>query len=136
MNAELAVDGDVASRWGTGEPQQPGQTLELILTEPQQLGGLAFELGEWPHDYPRGLSIELIDAEGVTHTVLPADGWEAVRYAAERATRYEFRFSPRLVQRVRFIQTGADPIFDWSFAEVFLLSAGNPSESASEPKFL
>lgn len=122
MNAELVVDGDVASRWGTGEPQQPGQTLELRLTEPQQLSGVAFELGEWPHDYPRGLRIELIGAEGETHTVLPAEGWEAVRYAAERATRYEFRFLPRLVQGVRFIQTGVDPIFDWSFAEVFLYS--------------
>jgi hypothetical protein len=120
LAASLAVDGSVATRWGTGEPQRPGQEFTLRLTKPLPLRAIAFEMAAWPHDFARGLSIELELPSGERRPLFDPEGWGPIRYYIERTTRFDFLFPATEVQAVHFKQLGSDPIFDWTLAEVWL----------------
>jgi len=120
LSADLAVDGALTTRWGTGEPQHPGQQYTLRLLKPLPLRAVAFEMAGWPHDYARGLSIELELVSGERRLLFEPDSWGAIRYYIERTTRFDFLFPATEVIAVHFTQLGSDPMFDWTLAEVWL----------------
>jgi hypothetical protein len=117
----LAVDSDAATRWGTGEPQQPGQRFELRFLAPQLLRGLFMDLESWKHDFPRGLRIEFENSSGDVHVLFDPNDWEAIRYFVERGSEFRFFFEQHDVVALRLVQLGSDPIFDWSIAEISVL---------------
>ncbi len=118
MDPGLAVDQNLESRWGTGEPQHPGQEFRITFNEPRQVNAIAFDFGKWPHDFPRGLQIEFGRTDGTVEVFLPSANWEAVRYYNEHDSRFLFSFPQKQLTFVRFVQTGEDSVFDWSLAEV------------------
>ena len=117
-----AVDSDLNTRWGSAKPQSPSMQLFLELKQPADLRGLKYDLGRWTHDYPRGLQIELETESGEKHILHNAEDYLAVHYYQERDSALLFRFDALKIKRVILTQTGFDPVFDWSIAELEVYS--------------
>jgi 4-amino-4-deoxy-L-arabinose transferase-like glycosyltransferase len=113
-----AVDEKLETRWGSGRAQTPGMTFSLELPVAQPIRGLSYNPGQWKHDYPRGLKIELELVDGQRSSLLQPRDYEALRYVEELYPEVSFYFPPAIVRRIIFTQTGSDPVFDWSLAEV------------------
>ncbi len=116
------MDNDLLTRWGSARPQAAGMTLTIDLLKAQKLKGLSFDLGDWVHDYPRGLSIKLELADGTVRELFDPKEYAAVRYFIGSNSEYRFLFETLDIRRVIFTQLGEDPIFDWSIAEIKLWS--------------
>lgn len=117
-----AVDGDITTRWGSGTPQYAGMSFEVYLKDPQVVRGLEYDLGQWETDYPRKLRIECRSLEGDLSLLLSEDDYEKSRVlimSRDIGLRYYFN-SDHICSEVVFTQTGEDPVFDWSIAEVVL----------------
>ena len=122
-----AIDGDLNSRWGSGEPQRPGVEFVIALTEPRKLVAIDYVLAGWWTDYPRKLELELESPGGERTHVLDDSVMRSVLYALDSDNDFSIVFPPRLVSKVILRQMGRDPKFDWSIAELRLHPA------ASEP---
>jgi len=112
------VDGDLATRWGTGEPQRPGMEILVQFSEPVVVSGLDLDLGYWPHDFPRGLVVELLNDAGQWCRLLETGADPAVDYVLEGERRWELNFVPQKAQALRLTQIGWDLQMDWSLAEL------------------
>ncbi|MDZ4784891.1 MAG: glycosyltransferase family 39 protein [bacterium] len=130
-DAKNGVDGDLNTRWGTGSRQVPGMTFNVIFKTPQVVSGFMYDLGNWYSDYPRGLRIDGKDTLGVLHTLLEADAQKDLAYLMD-STKFMGAFEPIKLKELIFTQTGEDPIFDWSLAE---LSIFTPVKVGTEPIF-
>lgn len=117
-----AVDGSSHTRWGSGEPQHPGMTFEILFKEKQRLAEIEYDLGEWSHDYPRGLEIQLLESGGSTFTVISNQEFQSIRYFMQENTVFPISFPEREVVGVRLIQNGSHPVVDWSIAELRFFS--------------
>jgi hypothetical protein len=117
-----AVDGSSHTRWGSGRPQQPGMTFEIRFAGKQKLAAVEYDLGEWSHDYPRGLEIQLLEPDGSTRTVLSNQEFQSIRYLMQETSVVPIGFPEREVVGVRFVQTGSHPVVDWSIAELRFLA--------------
>lgn len=116
--AKNALDGDLNTRWGSGEPQRPGMYLEVRFDEPMTLRGLEYSLSLWPQDFPRRLRVEIDGGDGVFTPILTPREYRALRYYGE--SDWTIAFSPRTVIAIRFVQLGKDKVFDWSIGELSL----------------
>ncbi len=116
--AHGAVDGSAHTRWGSGEPQHPGMTFEVFFREKQRLVAIEYDLGEWSHDYPRGLEVQFLKPDGSAQTTLSADEFRSLRYFMQENTVIPMTFPEHEVRGVRLVQTGQHPIVDWSIAEL------------------
>ncbi len=119
-----ALDGDVRTRWGSGEAQKPGMSFEVMFEKPERLSGIEYEIGMWPHDYPRGLQVELVLPSGERRVALRAGDYEAVRYLYQMNGVFRLDFAPQEVRGVVLIQTGRDERLDWSIGELMFLGPG------------
>lgn len=117
-----ALDGSSHTRWGSGKPQHPGMTFEVFFAKTQKLAAIEYDLGEWAHDYPRGLEIHLLKNDGSTVTVLSDPEFQSIRYFMQENTVVPILFPEHEVHGVRLIQTGSHPIVDWSIAELRFFS--------------
>ena len=116
--AAQAVDDKLDTRWGSGRAQVPGMTFSLELAGRQPIRGLSYNSGQWKHDYPRGLKIEMELADGQRSSLLEPRDYEALRYVEEISPEVTFYFPAANVRRIIFTQTSSDSVFDWSLAEV------------------
>lgn len=121
-----AADGDPATRWTTGQPQQPGQWLSVELGGAVQVSGVAILPGR-VEDLPRGLRVEG-SRDAVTWRpllVLPELGgpfrFENGAVRLDPTAPLTLTFPPVSVRRLRLVQTGQDPRYWWSVAELAVL---------------
>jgi len=117
-SAGNAVDGDLHTRWGSAHPQTQGMQFEVDFKSPHKLRALAYELGDWIQDYPRGLVIRLELSSGEVKDLFNPDKYEAIRYHISSDPKVYFYFEPLEVKKVILIETGSHPVFDWSIAEL------------------
>jgi hypothetical protein len=122
-----AIDGQIGTRWSTGAPQAPGQWLEARWDTLTEVAGVELDLGPFRTDYPRSLALE-VTADGRTWLPLAAPrlvlgplAWSGTHLLRAGAERVVLRFAPRPLTGLRLTQTGRDPRFDWSVAELRLL---------------
>jgi hypothetical protein len=115
-----AIDGDGASRWGTGAAQVPGQTFRLDFSKPQMVGGLSYDLGAFLHDYPRGLRVDVQLANGAKKTVLSEESFKRVAVYLRENRGITLFWPPERITALVLTQTESDPVFDWSIAELYL----------------
>lgn len=120
-DAGKALDGIVGTRWGSARPQAPGMSFIVNFEVPTKLRGIRYELGDWAHDEPTELLIDLELSDGTRRSVLREGDYPQVRYVREHASAMLFAFEPLSVRRVRLTQMGSQLVFDWSIAELELL---------------
>jgi hypothetical protein len=120
QDAQNAIDGDVQTRWGCGEPQKPGMWFEVELNPVQELRAIEYDLANWAHDYPRGFTVDLELESGEVRRLFSPDSWASIRYFLQAQSKVTFFFEPLRVKKVILRQLGSHPIFDWSIAELRL----------------
>lgn len=114
-------DDDLHTRWGSAAPQDKGMFVTLSLKGNRRIVGLAYDFSDWPADYPRGLEIGLYAGDGKLLRQFGPEDFEALRYLADGAPRFELRFEEVALAEVRLSLLGAHPIFDWSIGELDLM---------------
>lgn len=117
---EAAVDGDLATRWGTGAPQMPGQEFTVTLSSDTTVNELQYDFGSWRNDLAKSLSIQGELPDGSTRELLSAADFRGLRYLGWGERRLTVRFPPVVLKRVTLRQLGRDPVVDWSIAELRL----------------
>jgi hypothetical protein len=124
---DAAVDRRLRTRWSTGRPQRPGDSLQVDLPAATTVAGVDLELGGFTTDYPRDLAVEVAREDG-SWTRLAAevvlDGplvWAGTHVLRDGVERVALRFAPIRTAAVRLVQTGEDPVYDWSVAELHLV---------------
>ena len=125
-DGNATVDGRLETRWSTRGPQKAGDWLQVDLPEATVLAGVELDLGRFSTDYPRGLRVEVADESGAFVPV-PAGprfvgplGWTGTHLLRDGVDRVVVSFPPVHARSLRLVQTGADPVFDWSVAELRL----------------
>jgi hypothetical protein len=121
------VDGNVATRWLSGRPQDGTEWIEVGLASRQPVTGVRLHLtGRSLNDYPRALEIDLAGDDGRFETVwsssvLPQLG--AGLRAAPAEPAIELRWGARSTRMVRLRQIGRSARWYWSVHEIDVLSA-------------
>ncbi len=115
-----ALDGDVRTRWGTETHQAPGQEFSVSLSKPVPVSEIQYDLGSWRNDLAKSLTIYGELADGSMQQLLSAAEFKGVRYLGWGERRLTVRFSPITIKRILLVQGGADPVVDWSIAELRL----------------
>ena len=115
------IDGDLLSRWDTAGPQDPTSAVTIDLGAPKQVEGVETLIGGYLADFPRALDDRGVERRhdlggGVGGTAGADDLHLRARNTAHRA-RSAFRSTAR-ARLIRLRQTGADPVFYWSIAEL------------------
>jgi hypothetical protein len=119
--AREAIDDNLTSRWGSAAPQTPHMQFTITLQTPQIVTGLWYELGAFKSDFPRGLQIERELPDGTSEMILTPAQYDAIRYTLNDPSVFFFPVPATPTKAIRLQQTGADPVFDWSIAELKLL---------------
>lgn len=112
------TDRNLSTRWGTGRPQRSGMQIVADFPEPVRLRGIKYDLGHWITDYPRGLTIEVETAERKNTVLLKSQRYSALRAFMEGNSVFSLYRDAGLVRKVTITQSGDDPVFDWSIAEL------------------
>jgi hypothetical protein len=120
QSAEAALDGDTATRWGTGAPQTPGQEFRIYLRSPENISEIEYDFGSWRNDLAKSLSIHGELPDGSTRELLSSADFRGLRYLGWGEHRVTVRFPPVALTSVTLRQHGRDPVVDWSIAEVRL----------------
>ena len=121
INRALLTDGDGWTRWDSGSPQHGHETITIDLGSIQRVDGLALAIGPYLGDFPRVLAIDLSD-DGQSWTMMWSgrSGARAVAGAVRdaRMVPLTFGFPPASARWIRLRQTGTDPAFHWSIADL------------------
>ena len=121
--AKAAIDDDIKTRWGSGQHQTSGMQFSIKLGTPRNIGGVRYELGEWPHDWPRALRVEVIRSDDSKEIVFDDKNYLALRYFTNGNDTVSIYFEPRLIKEIILTQVSEDKVFDWSIAELNLYEA-------------
>ena len=113
----LAIDGQDDTRWGSGQPQRPGQEFRIVFDHPTSIRCVRYELATWRSDYPRLLEIDATLVDGSKKQLLSTDGYLGVRYIDSENEENDVCFDPTNIKELSLIQQGSHPVFDWSIAE-------------------
>jgi len=115
--AGQAIDGDLQTRWPSAKPQSKGMSFQVLFDEPRTIRAIAYCLGEWAHDFPRGLEIYAVNPDGTEMLVLSREDYAAIGYLAYSHTACKddsmLYLQPVLAKGFKFVETGEHPILDW-----------------------
>lgn len=114
-------DGSLHTRWGSGRHQSPEMEVVVKFDFPIELSAVELLTGDYGSDSPRKLEVDVIDEKGQRSLLY---GHEVLG-AVHRFLDHGIEFIPvgnRKVLGLVFRQTGYDPVFDWSIAELNLFS--------------
>jgi hypothetical protein len=119
------TDGSLISRWDCGLPQDGREEVRIDLGRLATVGAVVDDLGPWASNFPRHLVVET----SVDGTVWQP-GWDgdvlelmfAVTFAEPKRARLVVPLVPRIARYIRLRQTGKDPAFYWSIAELEIWS--------------
>lgn len=119
------TDGDLISRWDCGLPQDGREEVRIRLGRLATVGAVVGDLGPWASNFPRQLVVET----SIDGTVWQP-GWDgdvlelmfAATFADPKHARLVVPLAPRAAWYIRLRQTGRDPAFYWSIAELEIWS--------------
>ena len=115
------ADDDLSTRWGSGRAQTKDMHITASFPHPRNISGVSFDLGNFFHDYPRGFDIDVYDSDGKRHHVLKNKEYQAMKYHMAQGGAFTFRWPAINTSRIVLRQTGKDPVFDWSIAELRII---------------
>lgn len=123
----MAVDGDRDTRWLTGDRQRGNEWIEIRLDGPQdvrlvKLGMRNRSMG----DYPRGLVVESLDAQGVAHQLYRGGVVAQLLQGLVQDPRWitvDIPLPPNRTNILRLRQTRRTRTWYWSIHELSLWTA-------------
>lgn len=122
----LMTDGDLVSRWAAGRHQRAGDSVTLDLGSARSVKGLELMIGAYVADFPRRLLIET-SLDGTTWQQAwsgPGSGATLIGALLDpRQLPLSFAFGPTTTRYIRLTQTGSEPMYYWSIAEVKIVGA-------------
>jgi mono/diheme cytochrome c family protein len=118
VSLSLAVDGDLGTRYNTGQPQVAGMWVQVELPEATEIAGIELNSGTSTNDFPRGYKVEL-SADGVKWLLA-----QVTEHSS--ALRNQILFPPSTARFVRVTLTASDPNFTWSIHEMQILKVTPP----------
>jgi 4-amino-4-deoxy-L-arabinose transferase-like glycosyltransferase len=128
--APHAVDGDPATRWGTGRPQAPGDWVQVELDTPRPVRAVRVWTA-FATDWPRGLRLEGTE-DGVTWRLIPVEArtegrliWGGIALLRDGVEAVRLDFEPVALRALRLTLTRGDGVFDWSIHELTVFGAGD-----------
>ncbi|MEM1441722.1 MAG: discoidin domain-containing protein, partial [Verrucomicrobiota bacterium] len=107
-----AIDGNLATRYTTGQSMQPGMWLQVELPEPIEVAGLILDAAGSRNDYPRGCEVH-ISTDGETWS-------EPIRKKEEQAPRIMVDIPEQPAKFIRITQTGKHRLY-WSIHDLQVL---------------
>jgi endo-1,3(4)-beta-glucanase len=110
--AANALDGSLSTRWTTGAVQTSGQYFQIDAGKPVIFDTIQLNAGRDISDYPR-----------VVNVIVSDDGrnWRTVMYRGEGSSAITSISFPKQTARfIRISQSGSNPTYWWSIAEVSL----------------
>jgi hypothetical protein len=112
-------------RWTSRRSQEGREWLQIDCPRELEIQGFAFEMGVKTGEYPRGLRIEKLEADGSWSVVL--DEPDAADYSrlifCPRETRLWRRFPRARARSWRIVQTGHSAVHPWSFEALYVIPA-------------
>ncbi len=108
-----ALDGNLATRFSTDEPQTAGLQFEVDMGSQQSFNELVMEVPNSPTDYARQFSVQ-VSNDGVT--------WHHVATCTGTGTTEVVSFATRTAQYVRVVLT-AGTTYWWSIDEFYLYNS-------------
>lgn len=120
QDVDLMRDGDLETRWHTG-PQEPWHAIVIDLGSLRRVDVLELQLGRFHADFPRHLILELSVDGAAWETVwsgrTAADAlWAGIEDPRMLPLRFPAGGAEARYLRAR--QTGEDPVYYWSIAEL------------------
>jgi len=123
--ASLMIDDNPNTIWTSATTQTPGMTITVDMGAVYPVSELRFDLGDSLCDFQRGSRIEVSTDNQAWQKAFEyanvADGlfWDnnQPRYLV-RGTFFTCAFAPVTARYVRIVQTGSDPHFWWTIAEL------------------
>jgi hypothetical protein len=120
------TDHNLVTRWHAGRAQRPGDSVTADLGAPHEVAGAEMLIAGFVADFPRRLSIAT-SLDGQTWS----QAWEGETAMIAFSAALEdplslplpFPFHPRPARYIRFTQTGSDPTYYWSVAELRVLGS-------------
>jgi hypothetical protein len=106
--ATAALDGDVFTRWATGQNQAAGQSFTLDMQQTRAFNRLVLEAGVNQSDYPRGYAVAVSN---------DATTWQTVASGALADDVTDVSFGQQNARYLRIQQTGSATNW-WSIAEI------------------
>lgn len=123
-----AVDGRLDTRWGSGSPRRPGMTFTVGFPEPVDVSWVRIRMGDFEQDRAEALAVETsADGEHWDRFDVPL----AMGGIVWRKGVPEKSFDGDLdlwvdrsgVRRIRLVNLGTHPRYDWSIAELTIEGA-------------
>lgn len=115
----FAVDGNVSTRWHSGEKQRGGEWVDVDLGTPRKLVEVDLLLGTADYDFGRRLGVQCLDSGKQQRVDL---GGETLPFARPRAMQIIPTSPTQACQRIRVLQSGTSPDNYWSIAEIQILA--------------
>jgi hypothetical protein len=119
-----AFDGDIETRWVSGERQSGTEWLDIAFDHPRDVARVRILTGERSiGDYPRELVVEAVDDGGIPHTLYRGP---IVRQLARglivdpRQGPIDIPLPPNSASHLRIRQVGKTRIWFWSIDELVL----------------
>jgi MFS family permease len=119
-NAESrnVIDGNNNTRWGSSKPQSMDMTLKIKPLYPMPFQTLTYDLGLWPHDFPRALEVSIVLPNGTKQKILTAKDYADLRYYLTDPRVFRFSIPPTKISELELSLAGEDSTFDWTVAEL------------------
>lgn len=109
-----AIDGNLATRYTTGQSMSPGMWIQIELPEPVEVTGLVLDAAGSGGDYPRGCEIQ-VSTDG--------EKWsEPIRNPEVRSPMIEIGITRQKTKFIRITQTGKNRLY-WSIHDLQVLRA-------------
>lgn len=129
QQADLAIDRNNKTRWGTAHPQTKGMYFQIDMGEEYKIGKIIIYLGDYSHDFPRGLDIyispdamhwtKVYENPEVGGSVFWSNGQPRFFIQQEE---FSCIIEPTKARYIKLVQTGTHPRLDWSIVELNLMS--------------
>ena len=124
-----AFDGDIDTRWTTGERQRKGMYYEIDLGGIYEVNGICLLFPEYFNDYPDGYRLDVsLDGRKWENVLSVKKDQGSYFWMGERFfwrwghDRRDIWIKPTSARFLRITQTGSDAMF-WSIQELFVFRA-------------
>lgn len=126
VDLHLIRDGNEGTRWTTGTPMVPGQSLTIDLKAKQKFNQIIMESAGSADDYARGYEI-FVSNDGTNwgNSIVTGTGNNA---------RIIVDFANQTARYIKIVQTGTHDNW-WSIAELFVNNDGNDQGNGEGPGY-